>query len=229
MSKVIVVTGASSGVGRDIVEFFGEKGWTAIALGRRKDATFNSENIHYFPLDISNWKDVKKKSEEITSKFPKINLLVNNAAVFKLKSFSELEIEDIDSMIDTNLKGSIYITKALLSAMVQKTGRIVNISSVAGTHGIKGQAVYCASKFGLNGFSEALNQELIEMGISMTTICPGGINTPLWNEQSNPYPGGDVDQLIPAREITNLVHYISELPNNIVLKNMTLFPDNEWH
>ena len=229
MSRVIVVTGASSGVGKDITESFKAKGWTTVALGRRPEVSFSQPDVDYYSVDVSDWRNVDEVVKRIISKHSKIDLLVNNAAVFKMKSLSDLDISEVDAMIDTNLKGSIYVTKACLGALTKARGRIVNVSSVAGIHGIKNQSAYCASKHGLNGFAEALNQELLELGVSITTICPGGINTPLWDPKNNPYPGGDVNQLIPPNEITKIVEHISELPKNIVLKNVTLFPDNEWH
>jgi 3-oxoacyl-[acyl-carrier protein] reductase len=106
--------------------------------------------------------------------------------------------------------------------------RIVNIASVATTHGSAKQAVYCASKFGVDGFAEALNQEVIERGISITTICPGGIDTPLW-KPATPYPGGDVSKLLASGDIADLVEYVANLPERVVLKRLTLFPSNEWH
>jgi NADP-dependent 3-hydroxy acid dehydrogenase YdfG len=157
-------------------------------------------------------------------------LFVNNAAVFKMKEFSDCTFEDIDNMIDINLKGAMYCTFKVIEIMkkTQTEGRIINIGSVAATRGIENQSIYCASKYGLNGFAEALNQELIKNNISLTTIFPGGINTPLWNEK-NPYPGNDKDKILNPLDIVDLVEYIGKLKNRIVLKNLTIFPSNEWH
>ncbi len=149
------------------------------------------------------------------------NRLINNASVFQSKPFAESSLEDIDTIIDTNVKGSLYCT---LEAIKILKGRIINIGSVSGLNGIKDQAIYSASKFAINGFSESLAQE---SGISVTTINCGGVNTPLWNEK-NPYPG-DIDKLLKPTDIVNLIDYIVNLPENITFKNVTLFPNNEWH
>ena len=109
-----------------------------------------------------------------------------------------------------------------------KGGRIINIGSVASINGLENQAIYCASKFGLNGFSEALNQEVIKYNISISTIFPGGIDTPLWNK-NNPYPSGDKSKLLKASDIVAIVEYIVKLKQRVVLKNLTIFPSNEWH
>ena len=108
-----------------------------------------------------------------------------------------------------------------------KKGRIINISSVSGLHGIENQSIYSASKFGLMGFSDSLAQETTRKNILISNICPGGINTPLWNE-NNKYPG-NVDDIIQSDDITKCVEFIYNLPDNMVLKNITTFPKCEWH
>jgi len=163
----------------------------------------------------------------IKERYGSIDLLVNNAAIFQLKPFTEYSLGDVDGIIDTNLKGTIFCSFEALKLM-KPGARIVNIASVAATHGIKGQALYCASKYGVDGFAEALNQEVVERGISITTICPGGIDTPLWNPK-NPYPGGDVKQLLTSGDVAGLVEYVANLPDRVVLKRLTVFPSNEWH
>jgi short-subunit dehydrogenase len=105
----------------------------------------------------------------------------------------------------------------------------VNIGSVSGLHGIRHQAVYSASKFGLEGFADSLNQELVERGIYLSTINPGGIDTPLWDERSNPYPGDTKDKLLQVGTIVEMVLYVAELPRNVLLKKIVAFPINEWH
>ena len=146
-----------------------------------------------------------------------------------MDKFQNFNHNEIDSIIDINLKGTMYCTLEFVKNMKQKntTGRIINIASVASIHGIENQAVYCASKYGLNGFSEALNQELIKDNISITTIFPGGVDTPLWNEK-NEYPGNKND-LLKTGDIVNLIEKILDLENRIILKNLTIFPSNEWH
>ena len=141
------------------------------------------------------------------------------------KFVSNALTKEIDDILDTNLKGTIYCTLEAIKKM--NKGRIINISSVSGTHGIKNQAVYSSSKYGVIGFAESLAQELKEKGILISTICPGGINTPLWNE-SNPYPG-NIEDLITTDDIFNTLNYIINLPDNVIVKTITMFPNCEWH
>ena len=142
-----------------------------------------------------------------------------------MKKFEDFDISEIDDIIDTNLKGTIYCTLESIKNM--NFGRIINISSVSGIHGIENQSVYSASKYGVNGFSESLNQEVIKRGISISTICPGGINTPLWNK-NNIYPG-DTGKILQSLDIVNIMQYIINLPHNVIMKQIIMFPECEWH
>lgn len=232
MSRVAVVTGASQGVGLEVCQRLADADWTVVGLSRQPRGLVQAiekrrGKLSHLPLDVADAPAVAAAFRAISERHGSIALLVNNAAVFSMKDFSEYSSADVDRLIDTNLKGTIFCTLEALRSM--KTGaRIVNIASVAATHGIKNQALYCASKYGIDGFAEALNQELIERGISITTICPGGIDTPLWNP-TNPYPGGDVAQLLKSADVAGLVEYVANLPERVVLKRLTLFPSNEWH
>jgi NAD(P)-dependent dehydrogenase (short-subunit alcohol dehydrogenase family) len=231
MTRLAVVTGASQGVGLELCERLGAREWKVVGLARQPRGLAaaierHAGRVFYKPLDVTRASAVKEAFRAIGAEHGSIDLLVNNAAVFQMKEFSAYSAADVDSIIDTNLKGAIFCTLEALGNM--KSGaRIVNIASVAATHGIKHQALYCASKFGMDGFAEALNQELVDRGISITTICPGGIDTPLWNAQ-NPYPG-DIAKVLASGDVASLVEYVANLPERVVLKRLTLFPSNEWH
>lgn len=232
--KVTLVTGVTSGLGKEIAQTFVSKGWVVIGLGRNAVELANMQIklgglFSPFEVDISNSTELESCFKRILSNFPVLDVIINNAAVFKLKEFDQCTIGDIDSIIDTNLKGPMYCTFLALKNIKPESGRIINISSVAGQHGIKQQAIYCASKFGLNGFGQALGQELLDRGISLTTISPGGIDTPLWSQEKNPYPGKNKEKLIQPREIVRMIENIIELPSNMVVKEIIVFPSNEWH
>ncbi len=230
--KTAVVTGASSGVGAEIARRLVARGWRVFGLARSPmplqvvRADLGSAFVPV-PVDVRQASSVTAAFAAIAQDCPRIDLLVNNAAVFKMAEFATCSLADIDNLIDTNLKGTLYCTHAAL-ALLGPGSRIVNIGSVAGTHGIANQAIYCASKFGVDGFAEALNQELIGRGISITTICPGGIDTPLWQDASNPYPG-DLSKILDPGDVAGLVEYVAGLPQRVVLKKAVLFPSNEWH
>lgn len=233
--KLAVVTGATSGVGLELSKTLVKKGFKVFGLARNLEKLKSlqkefGEGFDFFAVDVCHSSEVRKAFEKIGQKYCAINLLVNNAAVFKMKPFSECSIEDIDQMVDTNLKGTLYCTHSALKWLKPGASRIINIASVAGTHGIKNQAIYCASKYGMDGFGEALNQELLDKGISLTTICPGGIDTALWDEKkNNPYPGSRKEKILKPQDIVKMIEYVAELPSNVVLKKVVIFPSNEWH
>lgn len=222
MNKV-VITGATGGVGNSLTKHFLEKNWEVTALVRDKNklSESHSDNLKCIEVDIKNFESVKKAFGKINN----IDLLINNASVFISKEFKNCNEGDINNIIDTNLKGTMYCTLEALKVM--KKGRIINISSVSGLHGIENQSIYSASKFGLMGFSDSLAQETTRKNILISNICPGGINTPLWNE-NNKYPG-NVNDIIQSDDITKCVEFIYNLPDNMVLKNITTFPKCEWH
>ena len=225
MNKTVIITGTSSGVGKQCVERFLNKKWNVIGLSRTNVDLYNANYFH-IKTDIKDPVSIKNSFEIISKKYNSIDLLINNAAVFKMKPFVEFNEEEIDDIIDTNIKGTIFCT--LNTIKIMNKGRIINISSVSGTHGIENQSVYSSTKYALNGFAESLNQELIKKNILISTICPRGINTPLWNDK-NQYPGSDVTKILNPNDIVNMIEYIVDLPENVVLKNVTLFPTCEWH
>jgi len=222
--KTILITGTTSGVGAKIAYDYIEKGWNVIGLARGK-SLFNYPNYKHYQVDISNLDMVYKAFEQISD--TKIDILVNNAAIFTMKSFSQTSFDEIGDMVDINLKGAMYVTKFALKNMEQGS-RIFFINSVAGLEELENQSVYCASKHGLTGFAGVLGQELRQRGIKVTSIHPGGIDTPLWNEEI-PYPCGDVSKAISPIELVKVIDFVYNSKFNIEYKTIKMFPDTEWH
>jgi|TARA_B110000967_G_scaffold98502_1_gene101181 NADP-dependent 3-hydroxy acid dehydrogenase YdfG len=216
-NKTILITGGTSGVGKEMVTHFTKLGYDIYALGRNSDKV----NFPCKSVDISNESEIINFINEIDN----IDILINNAAIYQRSDYDNIKQSDINSVIDINLKGSIMVTLHSITKM--KRGRIININSVAGLSGIKNQSLYSASKAGLKVFMDSLSQELIEKGILISNIHPGGINTELWNS-GNKYPG-DVTKLLDPTDIINTVDYIIGLSDNVVVKDITIFPTNEWH
>lgn len=233
-STNIVVTGASRGLGRALVLRLAEMGHRVFAVARTQEqldqlvAEATGEVVP-IALDVRDAGAIEAAYAEIIEQHGPVATLINNAAVVENIPFAEQSLEMIDNILDINLKGTLYCTRLLLPHMIeQKSGRIINISSVAGTRGISGQASYCASKHGMIGFGDALSQELIPHGILLTTICPGAIDTPLWDPETNPYPG-DLKQVIQPAELVELIEFLLRQPTRTLYKRIVMFPTIEWH
>jgi NAD(P)-dependent dehydrogenase (short-subunit alcohol dehydrogenase family) len=181
-------------------------------------------NYTHLSVDISDEAHVK----ECFANISKVDILINNAAVFNtMQMFDTMETTSIDRLIDVNLKGSMYVTKHALPLM-NNGSKIVFINSVAGLEELEFQSVYCASKHGLAAFAGVLGKELRSRDIRVSSIHPGGINTPLWGEH-NPYPAGDASKAMSPSAIVDVVDMVITSKHDIVYKTIKMFPTIEWH
>lgn len=221
MIKKILITGVNSGVGFNLAKKLSRK-FKIIGLSRSNNniKKINSKNFSFNKVDLS-------KTEEIDSlkKTKNIDCLINNASIFKQKDFKNLTTAEILSIIQTNLIGTILLTKKILKENNLK--KIINIISVSGLNGIKNQTIYSSSKHGLKGFFESLNYE-IGKKTKIYNIYPGGINTELWNNYKNIKKKKAKNFLSPD-DIFSLVFFLIKQNNNAIYKNIVLFPDNDFH
>ena len=184
--KVALVTGASRGLGKAIALALAQEGASIAAVARSEDALKETlEAIRAlggtaepFALDVSDEAAVEATVEKIAARFGHIDVLVNNAGVTRDGLLMRMKSEDWDTVINTNLKGAFHLTKPVARLMVkQRSGRIINISSVIGLMGNAGQANYAASKAGLIGFSKSVAREFASRNITCNVVCPGFIET----------------------------------------------------
>ena len=192
-NKVVLITGASSGIGRAAATLFAKKGANIILVARRKDKLEQvAEDLKKFNVsslvcecDVSDKSQVKKMSEIVLEKYKSVDILVNNAGFAIYGSVSNLTTEEIESQMETNYFGMIYCIKNFLPLMIKKkSGHIVNVASVAGSFGLPGIASYCASKFAMLGFSEGLKHELKGTGIGVTVVSPIMVRTNFFDHKS---------------------------------------------
>lgn len=185
--KISVVTGASRGIGRAIAIALADEGSHVVInyLTRQeaakdvlRDIEKRGGSAEIMGFNISSLQEVQRAFEEIVKKHGRIDILVNNAGIIRDNLFALMKEEEWDEVINTNLKGVFNCTKAVIRTMIkQKSGRIINISSVVGVMGNPGQANYCASKAGIIGFSKALARELGSRNITVNVVAPGFIET----------------------------------------------------
>ena len=192
-NKVVVITGASSGIGEAAAEKFAKKGADIVLVARRKDKLEEVEKkLSKYSIktliqvcDVSDKEQVKQMSEKVIETFSKIDILVNNAGFVIYGKIKELSIEDIESQMKTNYFGTIYCTKSFLPYLLkQNSGHIVNVASVGGSFGVPGIASYCATKFAMLGFSEGLHHELHGTNVGITVVSPIMVRTDLFDHPS---------------------------------------------
>jgi 3-hydroxy acid dehydrogenase/malonic semialdehyde reductase len=187
MSKIILVTGASSGFGKAIATKFAAGGWNVIITGRRKEkleALAKALEANYgiktlsLVFDVQDKKAVFDNLQNLPTEWQAINILVNNAGLaLGRDSFENANLEDWETMIDTNVKGLLYASKAVLPMLIKEKGHIINIGSTAGKEVYKDGNVYCASKHAVDAISKAQRIDLLQYQIKVTAIHPGAADT----------------------------------------------------
>lgn len=187
MKKNVVITGAGSGLGASLAIKYSELGYQVCLLGRHKDkltAIANSlkNKAFCYSLDVSSKQQVTNVFRLIEKEVGHIDILVNSAGTGHFHLAEDIIEDSIHSMIDVNLKGTIFCTQAVLTEMKKRnSGTIINIISTAGLEGKATESVYCASKFGVRGFTESLVLETNQTDIFVCGIYMGGMQTEFWN------------------------------------------------
>ncbi len=185
--KIALVTGGSRGIGRATVLQFARAGAHVVACTRRhvsevnsvvKEARHYGVHAHAVQMDVRKKRDTDRMVRQTLKRFDRIDVLVNNAGMGIWAKVEQTSEQDFDEMVQTNLKGVFLCTKAVLPTMIkQKYGVIINVSSVAGRRPIDNMAVYCATKYALDGFSFTLAREVKEHNIRVGVVYPGMVDT----------------------------------------------------
>jgi short-subunit dehydrogenase len=184
--RVVLITGASSGIGRRLAVDLANDGATVIGCGRAAERLQRTEeemrranpSCAMIACDVGDRRQVGEMTAKVVADFGRIDILINNAGIGMRKPFVETSVEMVEAIMRTNYFGMVYCTHAVLPSMLARgKGHIVNISSVAGKMGTPRMTGYCASKFAVNGFSESLYHELEPLGICVSVVCPGSVKT----------------------------------------------------
>ena len=184
--KTAVVTGASSGIGRAIAIRFGQAGARVVLIARRKNRLEevarqiekDRSQALVVPADLLDPQQIHKAFDEIRRQWKDPNILVNNAGTGFFGPLTDSKLEEYETIFNLNVRALYLATQEVLPAMIRaKEGTIINLSSVAGKMGLAGSVLYCASKFAVTGFSEALLEEVRRFNIRVSALCPGLVST----------------------------------------------------
>ncbi len=217
MKKVIVITGASDGLGKTLTESLSkENNIIALATTEEKlQKVAEDNNCNYKVCDVSDYHQVEKCTNEIIEEFGKIDILINNAGLWIQEELEENDEKRIHDVIDVNLLGTIYMTKAVIPIMKKnQDGIIININSQAGINHKAERVVYNASKWGVTGFSKSLQDEVAKYGIRVTDILPGMLKTDMFNKMNIKK---NMENGLDTKEVARLVKFIIDTPKDVMI------------
>lgn len=239
MRKTAIVTGATSGIGRAVAIKLAENGYDLVITGRRtvrlaeveKELRNAGADVLSLGFDVSKYEEVKANLGMLSGKWAKIDLLVNNAGgALGKEPIQEGAVEDWDRMIDTNVKGLLYVSRTILPMMCRNNGgHIVNLCSIAGKQVYAEGNVYCASKHAVDAISKAIRIDALPYGVKVTNICPGAVET----EFSIVRFHGDEEKAaatykgftpLTAEDIADTIYYCVSLPAHVCINDLTIMP-----
>ena len=237
MSKIILITGASSGFGKAIAERFAAGGWNLILTARSKDkleavakAIENKYGVKTLSLifDVQNKEAVFQQLGNLPVAWQAIDILVNNAGLaLGRDSFENAHLEDWEIMIDTNVKGLLYCTKAVLPYLIKQQGHIINIGSTAGKEVYKDGNIYCATKHAVDAISKAQRIDLLQHKIKVTSIHPGAVETDFSlvrfkgdaQKAAGVYAGYEP---LKAEDIADTSWYVANVPKHVCINDVVM-------
>ncbi|MCL2414884.1 MAG: SDR family oxidoreductase [Bacteroidales bacterium] len=240
MNPIALITGSTAGIGEATAERFAKEGYDLILTGRRNDRLemqkkqlqdMYSNRVLTLCFDVRSQAEVEQNLESLPDDWKNIAVLVNNAGLaVGLSSVQEGVVDDWERMIDTNIKGLLYVSRTIAPLMIQNGhGHIVNIGSVAGKDVYPNGAVYCATKHAIDAFSKGLRMDLVSHGIRVTQVCPGAVETEFsvvrfkgdQNRADNVYKGFEP---LKADDVADAVFYCVNLPKHVCINDMLIMP-----
>ena len=238
-NKIILITGATSGIGRATAIRFANGGARLILCGRRKEkldilVRELGENHMSIIFDVRDKKAVFKAIESLPKVYKKIDVLINNAGnAHGMDSAQTANIDDWDAMIDSNVKGLMYVTKAVLPFMVEKQkGQIINLGSIAAKEVYPNGSVYCSSKAAVDSFTKGLRVDLNPLGIRVGAIHPGLVETEFsyvrfkgdQKRSKKVYEGMNA---LNADDIADAILYMTQVPEKVNIADMVILPTSQ--
>ena len=240
MNKIALITGATSGIGRAVADIFAENKYNLIVTGRRserlqelKAALERQHGISVLALcfDVRDNDEVVRNIESLPVEWRNIDVLVNNAGLaVGLNHIQDGVLDDWERMIDTNIKGLLYVTRAVSPLMIARnSGHIVNICSIAGKEVYENGNVYCATKHAVDALSKAMRIDMLGHNIKVTNVCPGAVETEFsivrfkgdTQRAAGTYKGIEP---LTGRDIAECIYFAVSLPEHVCINDMMIMP-----
>ncbi len=235
--QIAIVTGGASGIGRATCHALYREGASVIIVDCNKVAVeqtiselkeVGGEQVSMGIIaDVRKENDLDEMARQTLERFGRIDILVHSAGILRGKDntpkiLAQISTDEMNDVIDTNLKGTFLCNRAVLPAMIkQQAGKIINISSTSGRKGRAFDSVYCASKFGVIGLSESLAEEVRRYGIKVQTVLPDAVNTPLWDQNG---PIRAPEHALSPERVAELIVYMLKLPEDTIFENIVISP-----
>jgi NADP-dependent 3-hydroxy acid dehydrogenase YdfG len=238
MSFIVLITGATSGFGQSCALLFAEKGHRLILVGRRADRleklaanlkqSFNTE-VYLLPIDVRNQEAISAGIFKLPASWQDIDILINNAGLAAGKDyFEEAKLDDWNEMIDTNIKGFLYVSQAVAKGMAnRKKGHIINIGSTAGRVVYEKGNAYCATKYAVDALNQSMRIDLLRHGIKVTAINPGAAETEFsfvrfrGDQETAASVYNGMKPLTPE-DVAAVIYYTTTLPAHVCINDLTL-------
>ena len=238
MTKTVFITGATSGIGQACAEKYASENYNLIVTGRRANRLLELKNhleekfsikVITLCFDVQNKADVFSHINSLTAEWQQIHILINNAGLaLGREAFDEADMDDWETMLQTNVNGLLYVSRAVLPFMKKiGNGHIINIGSIAGKEVYENGNVYCASKFAVDALNKSMRIDLLKHGIKVTGIHPGAVET----EFSVVRFKGDEDKAtmayqgyvpLTAQDIADTIFYCSTLPQHVCINDIVI-------
>lgn len=224
--KIAVVTGAGSGIGEAIATLLHEEGAKVVLAGRNKEKLQNVANqlsqdsVKVVPTDVTNKEEVDELIKIAQQTFGGLDIVINSAGQMLSSKITDYQVDEWDSMIDVNIKGTLYTVQAALPTMLeQSSGNLINIASISGFEVTKSSTIYSATKAAVHTITQGLEKELAKTGVKVTSISPGMVDTAI----TAAYNPSDRKKLDP-QDIAEAVLYALTQPSHVNVNEITVRP-----
>lgn len=238
MKKLVIITGASSGFGREMAYLFNKAGYPLLLIGRRTEIMegYNLSNTLVKKVDVTDYKEFEKAVREAEGRYGKADLLVNNAGIMLLGNIKKQDPLEWQSMLNVNVMGVLNGMKIVLEDMTKRNeGTIINISSIAGIKPFPNHAAYCASKYGVSALSETIRGEVANTNVRIMTVEPGAAETELlshttdseiiegYNQWKETMGGKSMD----PKHVAKSVKFMYEMPQEVNIRELVIAPTKQ--